>query len=73
MSEITTEVPTVTVTYARKRWSLEFSKLPGQKFGPYDFADVMGQLYVGALLERLEARNLVFDAQAKGSATAPTG
>jgi hypothetical protein len=56
------EVRTVTVTYARKRWSLEFSKLPGQKFGPYDLAEAAGQLRVAALLEPLAVRELLLDA-----------
>jgi len=54
--------PTVTVTYARKRWTLEFSKLPGQTFGPYDLPEAAGQLRVAALLEPLAARELLLDA-----------
>jgi len=69
------EVPTVTVTFARKRYRLEFSKLPGRPFGPYEFAEAITQLYVAALLSRLEARNLVMDAatSADRTATAPMG
>ena len=77
MSESTeVTVHTVTVTYARKRWTLTFSKLPDHKpFGPYDFAEAIGQLRVGALLEPLEARNLVMDAATNEdhTATAPMG
>lgn len=70
-----TAVPTVTVTFVRKRYRLAFSKLPGQDFGPYDFAEAIGQLHVGALLSRLDARNLVMDAATSPdhTATAPTG
>ena len=68
-------VPTVTVTHARKRWSLAFSKLPDQTFGPYGFAEVIGQLRVAALLSALDARNLVMDAATAEdhTATASTG
>jgi hypothetical protein len=67
--------PTVTVTYARKHWSLAFSKLPGQKFGPYDLPGAVGQLRVAALLEPIDARNLVLNAAAADdhTATAQTG
>jgi hypothetical protein len=67
--------PTVTVTCARKRYTLTFSKLPGQSFGPYEFAEAISQLYVCALLSRPDARNLVMDAatSAKRTATAPMG
>lgn len=66
---------TVTVTFARKRYRLEFSELPGRSFGPYDFAEAIGQLHVAALLSRLEARDLVMDAatSADHTATAPAG
>jgi len=65
--------PTVTVTYARKRWTLAFSALPGRTFGPYMLADAVGQLRVAALLEPLQARDLIFDAVTNGTATAATG
>lgn len=72
---IPSSAPTVTVTYARKHWSLAFSKLPGQKFGPYDLPGAVGQLRVAALLEPIDARNLVLDAAAADdhTATAQTG
>jgi hypothetical protein len=70
------EVPTVTVTYRRKRWYLAFSKLPDHApFGPYDLPEAIGQLRVAALLEHIDARTLVLDAAAAEdhTATAPTG
>jgi hypothetical protein len=69
------EAHTVTVTCKRKRYTLTFSKLPGRSFGPYDFTEAIGQLYVGALLSRLEARDLVMDAATAEdhTATAPMG
>jgi hypothetical protein len=72
----TTQPPTVTVTYRRKRWYLAFSKLPDHApFGPYDFAEAAGQLRVAALLDSLAARELLLDAaEAEDrTATAPTG
>lgn len=64
---------TVTVTFRRKKYWSEFSKLPGQEFGPYDFAEIVSDLRVSALLEPLEARDLVLDANANGSATTEVG
>jgi hypothetical protein len=66
-------VPTVTVTRKGKRFTLTFSKLQGQTFGPYEFAEAVRDLRVSALLAPLAARDLVLDAHAQGSATAPTG
>jgi hypothetical protein len=75
MAPAPAEAPTVTVTYARKRWSLAFSKLPEQSFGPYELAEAVSQLRVAALLEPIDARNLVLDAAAADdhTATAQTG
>ena len=64
---------TVTVTCHRKRYRLSFSKLPGRTFGPYDLRDAVTQLYVGALLERIDARTLVLDAAMNGTATTEVG
>lgn len=69
---------TVTVTSSAamgssgKEWTLEFSRLPGQKFGPYGFTEVIGQLRIAALLSPLDARNLVMDAVTQGTVTAET-
>jgi hypothetical protein len=54
--------PTVTVTCRRRYFTLSFSRLPGQSFGPYDFPEAAGQLRIAALLEPHEARNLVMAA-----------
>jgi len=68
----------VTVTKGRKykgehRYTLTFSAPPDRTFGPYDFAEAGKELYVAALLPRMDARNLVLDAFANGSATAECG
>jgi hypothetical protein len=64
---------TVTVTYAGSSYKLRFSRLPDTEFGPYDFAEAIGQLRVAALLDPIPARDLVLDANAEGSATASVG
>jgi hypothetical protein len=76
MSESTeVTVPTVTVTCARKRYRLKFSKLPNREFGPYGFVEAIGQLRFAADLDGLTARNLVLDAATNEdhTATAPMG
>lgn len=62
---------TVTVRKKGKRFTSEFSRLPGQIFGPYGFPELCRDLTVSALLTPMEARNLVMDAAVKGSATLP--
>jgi hypothetical protein len=52
---------------------LVFSKLPGETFGPYDFAETVRELRVGALLEPTEARDVVMDAAVTGRETINTG
>jgi hypothetical protein len=64
---------TVTVYKKGKRFRVEFSRLPGQSFGPWSFAETIRDLTVSALLEPLQARDLVMDAAVKGSATSQTG
>jgi hypothetical protein len=66
---------TVTVTCARKRYKLKFSKLPNREFGPYGFVEAIGQLRFAANLEPLAARDLVMDAAVAEdrTATAPVG
>ena len=51
------------------RYTSEFSALPGQTFGPFDFAEMGRDLRVSALLSPIQARNLVLDAHEKGEAT----
>lgn len=63
---------TVTVTRRGKRFAVSFSALPGQSFGPWEFAETVRDLRVSALLTPMEARDLVMDA-ASGSATRPVG
>jgi hypothetical protein len=65
---------TVTVRYdpGHRAWLVEFSKLPGRTFGPWDFGETVRDLRVSALLEPVEARNLVMDATAAGTATTET-
>lgn len=64
---------TVTVKKVTRRnadnVTLSFSKLPGQKFGPYPWKDAVTELTFSALLSRADARNLVLDALATGTAT----
>jgi len=62
---------TVTVTKKGKRFVSEFSQLPGRKFGPYDFAEMIRDLRVAALLTPLEARDLVMEASVNGKASVP--
>jgi hypothetical protein len=50
------------------RYTLSFSRLPDQTFGPYSFMDARGQLIVSALLSAPDARNLILDAYANGTA-----
>lgn len=64
---------TVTVTRKGKRFVSQFSQLPGRTFGPYDMPEMIQDLTVSALLSKLDARTLVLDAAADGSATAPMG
>jgi hypothetical protein len=49
--------------------TLEFSKLPGQPFGPYPWTEAKGQLEFAADLPSPEARNAIFDALVTGEAT----
>jgi hypothetical protein len=65
-------VATVTVRKRGQRFTSEFSALPGQKFGPWDMAEMIQDLTISALLSRIDARSLVFDAAASGSATTET-
>ncbi|MEX5635771.1 hypothetical protein [Parafrankia sp. FMc2] len=51
------------------RYTVEFSALPGKKFGPWDYRETQRDLTVSALLEPTEARALVLDAFVEGSAT----
>jgi len=61
-----------TVTKAGQRYKLSFSKLPGKSFGPYEFTEAIRDLRISALLEPMDARNLVMDAAVEGSATRET-
>lgn len=62
---------TVTVRkYGKQRYKVEFSRLPGEVFGPWDFATVVRDLTVSALLTPMQSRNLVLDAATIGSASA---
>lgn len=76
----TREPGTVTVTVLTKglgaldrgaTYQLEFSRLPGETFGPYRFRDAREQLNVAALLDRPDARDLLLDAWQAGAATRP--
>lgn len=69
---------TVTVTRqgaqrVNAKYTATFSQLPGQSFGPWSMTEMIKDLRVSALLEPIEARNLVLDAHAKGSATTEMG
>ena len=71
------DVDSVTVTLVKRstgflRYKLEFSALPGQRFGPWEFDETVRDLTVSALLAPLDARNLVLAALDFGSATVST-
>jgi hypothetical protein len=71
------DMDTVTVTRLRRgkyglRFSISFSKLPKQDFGPYDLTEAVRDLRISALLSPIEARNLVMDAAVDGTATTET-
>lgn len=72
MSTVTVTCPPTT-PFGRKSYTLTFSKLPGQKFGPFGLAEAIQDLTVSALLDPLAARSLVMDAATGGSATTETG
>jgi hypothetical protein len=59
--------------YFSGTYILAFSKLPGRTYGPWLFDEAVTDLTVSALLSAVEARNLVLDAFAAGSATAEMG
>jgi len=65
---------TVTVRHLRghaprmSRYTIEFSQLPGQTFGPWDFAETIRDLRVSALMTAIDARNLVLTAHEAGEA-----
>lgn len=63
------DMATVTVTRKGKRFVSTFSALPGREFGPWEFAEMVRDLRISALLEAAEARDLVLTAHADGSAT----
>lgn len=66
-------MPTVTVDHRRgDRYEVKFSALPGRVFGPGSFVETVRDLRVSALLTPVDARNLVLDAHAHGSATTST-
>lgn len=68
---------TVTVTTTQRtglpRFTVQFSALPDQTFGPWNFTRTTRDLTISALLSPMDARNLVLDAHANGSATTPVG
>lgn len=51
-----------------QRYRMEISTLPGQSFGPFRFRDISVELQVTALIEPVEARNLILDAFFAGKA-----
>jgi hypothetical protein len=52
----------------RQRYTLTIDTLPGHSW-TYRFREMSDALYVSALLSRVEARNLILDAWANGSAS----
>ncbi|WP_432091431.1 hypothetical protein [Streptomyces sp. NRRL F-5630] len=54
---------------SRRRFVCEYSQLPGRVFGPWDLPEMVRDLRIAALLPGLDARDLVLEASAKGSAT----
>jgi hypothetical protein len=68
---------TVTVTTTQRtglpRFTVEFSALPGKKFGPQNFTETAHDLHIAALLSLADARNLILDAHNQGSATCAVG
>lgn len=72
MEESVSTVQKQTVTVTRRpcgEFVIRFSRLPGQTFGPWEFAETVRDLTVSALLEPIDARNLVIEASVHGSAT----
>jgi hypothetical protein len=68
---------TVTVIRGRRykgehRYTLTFSVLPNQTFGPWYFTETVRDLTLSAMLPTRTARDLVLEAFEHGSATAPT-
>lgn len=57
---------------SKQRYILTVDKLPGRSW-TYGFREMSDALYVTALLSRVEARNLILDAWASGSAQAAGG
>lgn len=67
---------TVTVTRRAKNgrfYYVEFSALPGRRFGPWEFRETVRDLTVSALLSSVVATDLVLTARAEGEATRPVG
>jgi hypothetical protein len=64
---------TVTVEMVRRdRYRVKFSILPGRSFGDWPFAEVIRDLRVATTLSGLDARDLVLEAAATGSASRQT-
>lgn len=61
---------TVTVICKRMdRFTTTFSQLGDREFGPWDFPETVRDLRISALLSAQDARDLVLEAAANGSAT----
>lgn len=61
---------TVTVTFKRTdHFTIAFSRLGDRQFGPWDFPETVRDLRISALLSAQDARDLVLEAAANGSAT----
>lgn len=65
-------VGTVTVRKVGRRFTCEYSRLPGKVFGPWMLAEMVRDLTVAALLSPLDARNLALQAAASATGAATT-
>ena len=51
------------------RYMLTVDLFPDRQWGPYSFRDMSDELYVAALVSRVQARNVILDAFALGTAS----
>lgn len=55
-----------------QRYMLTIDRLPGRSW-THGFREMSDELFIAALISRVEARNLILDAFADGSASVTTG
>ncbi len=64
----TTDTVTV-MRHSNGRYKVQFSRIPGRTFGPWDLTETTRDLHISAGLSRVEARDLALEAAVTGSAT----